>query len=255
MTGETRAFAINNKMWVLGGGRIAPNPSTQVDIYNPASNSWTTGLPFVTPRRNFPAGTDGSRVWLGGGYTTDGLTALNTMEIFTVPVAQSAVSRKIHGATPFDVPLPLTGNVGIEPRRGGGAGFNTHQVIVTFANTVTVGGVSVASSDGMAAATQSVSGAVVTVNLTAVADVQTITITLANVNDGTTTGDVVIPMGVLVGDTNNNGVVNAGDTSQTKGRSGQATDATNFRSDVNTDGIINAGDTSAVKSRSGNALP
>ena len=32
-TGETRAVVVNNEMWVLGGGRTAPNPSNEVDIY------------------------------------------------------------------------------------------------------------------------------------------------------------------------------------------------------------------------------
>src|SRR5207237_4271757 len=81
-TGETRAIVMNNKMWVLGGGRTAPNPSNEVDIYTPASNTWTTGLPFVTARRNFPADSDGSRIWLAGGYDNGGLL-LNTMEIFS----------------------------------------------------------------------------------------------------------------------------------------------------------------------------
>jgi hypothetical protein len=108
----------------------------------------------------------------------------------------------MHGANTFDVPLPLTGTPGVESRRGGGAGFNTHQVIVTFGTNVTVAGVGVVSSDGMATGTQSVTGAVVTVNLSAVADAQTITITLLSVNDGTSTGDVSIPMSVLRGDTN-----------------------------------------------------
>ena len=68
-TGETRAVVVNNEMWVLGGGRTAPNPSNEVDIYNPGSNTWTTGLPFATARRNFPADSDGSsRVFLAGGY-------------------------------------------------------------------------------------------------------------------------------------------------------------------------------------------
>src|SRR5205807_4041157 len=36
------------------------------------------------------------------------------------PVPSSAVSRKVHGAAgTFDVPLPLTGNVGVECRSGG----------------------------------------------------------------------------------------------------------------------------------------
>ena len=65
--GETRAVNFNGQMWVLGGG-TAPNPSNEVDIYDPGSNTWTTGLPFAAARRNFPADTDGStRIWLAGG--------------------------------------------------------------------------------------------------------------------------------------------------------------------------------------------
>ena len=85
-TGETRALNFNGKMLVMGGGRTAPNPSTIVNIYDPVVNTWTTGAPvpsFMTARRNFPTDTDGTtRIWLGGGYASDGLTALNSMEIF-----------------------------------------------------------------------------------------------------------------------------------------------------------------------------
>ena len=42
-TGETRALNINGQMWVMGGGRTAPNPSNEVDIYNPGTNSWSNG--------------------------------------------------------------------------------------------------------------------------------------------------------------------------------------------------------------------
>jgi len=83
-TGETRAVVVNNQMWVLGGGRTAPNPSTEVDIFDPATNLWTMGPAFTGVRRNFPADSDGvSRIWLAGGY--DANNALNnTMEIFGV---------------------------------------------------------------------------------------------------------------------------------------------------------------------------
>ncbi len=160
------------------------------------------------------------------------------------PVPQQAVSRRNHNGVNFDIPLPLTGNPGIECRRGTGAGFDGYQVIVTFANNVTVGGVTVTSSNGLATATRSVSGGVVTVDLSAVANAQTLGITLTNTNDGTATGDVPIPMGVLVGDTNGDRFVNAGDATQTRNRAGQTADATNFRSDVNADGLVNSGDTS-----------
>jgi hypothetical protein len=42
----------------------------------------------------------------------------------------------------------------------------------------------------------------ITVNLTGVTNVQRITVTLHNVNDGTSNGDVSVSMGVLVGDVN-----------------------------------------------------
>jgi hypothetical protein len=58
-----------------------------------------------------------------------------------------------------------------------------------------------------------------------------------------------------VGDTNGDRFVNSGDALQTRTRSGQATDATNFRSDVNADGFINSGDTTLVRARSGTFVP
>src|SRR5215472_8499931 len=82
-TGETRALNFNGQMYVMGGGRVAPNPSNEVDIYDPGTNSWTTGDPFVNARRNFPTDTDGTtRIFLSGGYDVDGVTPLASMEIF-----------------------------------------------------------------------------------------------------------------------------------------------------------------------------
>ncbi len=96
-TGETRALKFAGgvgrcapAIWVMGGGRTPPNPSNEVDI---ACSPWETGPPFVTPRRNFPTDTDGGgvsfgtgRVWLAGGYGSDG-APLSSMEIYchTVP--------------------------------------------------------------------------------------------------------------------------------------------------------------------------
>jgi hypothetical protein len=82
-TGETRAVVMNGQMWVLGGGRTAPNPSNEVDIYTPGTDSWSVGVPFTTARRNFPADSDGTtHVYLTGGYDTSGTALLNTTEVF-----------------------------------------------------------------------------------------------------------------------------------------------------------------------------
>ncbi|MGE5207947.1 MAG: kelch repeat-containing protein [Alphaproteobacteria bacterium] len=85
-TGETRALTFNDLMLVMGGGRVAPNPSNEVDIYDPGTNTWSTGSPvpaFTTARRNFATATDGTtRIWLAGGYASDNVTPLSSMEIF-----------------------------------------------------------------------------------------------------------------------------------------------------------------------------
>ena len=83
-TGETRGLNFNGRLYVMGGGRVAPNPSTEVDVYDPGTNTWTTALPFTTARRNFPTDTNGTdHIWLSGGYASDGITPLGSMEIFS----------------------------------------------------------------------------------------------------------------------------------------------------------------------------
>jgi hypothetical protein len=115
------------------------------------------------------------------------------------PVPSAAVSRKTHtGVGTFDIPLPLVaigGAVGIENRVGATAG--AHQIVVTFPNAVSVG--SVAVTNGVGNATFSVAGGVVTINLTGVADAQRLGVTLANVNNGSATGDVFRADGHLGG--------------------------------------------------------
>ncbi|HJT44828.1 MAG TPA: dockerin type I domain-containing protein, partial [Chthoniobacterales bacterium] len=161
-----------------------------------------------------------------------------------------AVSHKTHGsAGTFDVDLPLSGPEGIEPRSGGANG--DHTIVVTFAAPVTVGSASCAGQP----ATTSTNGSVVTVNCSGVPNAQNIAITLLNVSDGTNTGNVSIPMGVLLGDTNADRFTDAVDTAQTKSQSGRPVTTSNFREDVNADGFIDAADVSVVKSKSGTALP
>src|SRR5204862_7215095 len=46
-TGETRALKLCNRMYVMGGGRVTPNPSTEVDVADPISTTWSPGLPFT----------------------------------------------------------------------------------------------------------------------------------------------------------------------------------------------------------------
>ena len=188
------------------------------------------------------------------GYLRIGTNDIGAFEFGgTAPAAPAvlgAVSRKVHGATAFDINLPLTGTPGVECRNTAG----NHQAIITFANPVTVGGASVTAGTGTVGG-YSVGGTVVTVNFTGLTNAQTLTVTLSNVSDGINTGNVALRMSVLIGDTTGNGSVNASDVSQTKSKSGQTIDNTNFRTDVTVSNSINASDVALVKSKSGTALP
>ncbi len=170
----------------------------------------------------------------------------------------SVVSRKTHGgAGTFDINLPLTGTPGIECRSGGGNASYT--VVFTFANTLT----NVADAR-VTSGTATVSGSGIgndahqyIVNLTGVANVQTIVVTLTNVYDsaGNSSSSISVPMSILLGDTSANRAVNSSDVSQTKSQTGNLVTSQNFRNDVNVDGSINSSDISIVKTKVGTALP
>ena len=98
-TGETRAltFALPEQppfTWVMGGGRTPPNPSNEIDVYDPFFNRWSTYGPFITARRNFAADSNGGcsghegtiHIWLAGGYDSQG-TPLSSMEMYCLPCA------------------------------------------------------------------------------------------------------------------------------------------------------------------------
>jgi hypothetical protein len=245
---------VNGQLWLFGGGNpftFAPTTNGSA-FYDPASDTWSAG-PSLNVARSFIGGTAiGTTLFAASGFH-DFTSVSNTETSGCAPVAQSAFSRKVHaGAGTFDVPLPLSGNVGVECRSGGAT--NDYQMIVNFASTVTVESVAVTSGNGSVSGF-SVSGPQVTVNLTGVTNVQRITVTLHNVNDGRSTGDVPVSMGVLVGDVNGNAIVNASDVSLTKSQVGQAVSGSNFREDVNADGVINSTDVALVKAEVGTALP
>ncbi len=179
---------------------------------------------YITTTANLGPNVAGQTIRLRFRMASDSSVAAVGWRIDTLSVTvtdcplQSAVSRKVHGgAGTFDVNLPLTGTPGVECRSTSG----NHQIVLTFANSVTVaGGAAVTSGTGHVSGFNP-SGSVIMVNLTGVTNAQTITLTLNNVIAGAQSGSVTIPMGVLAGDTSGNGSVTATDVSQTKGQSGQ----------------------------------
>ena len=167
-----------------------------------------------------------------------------------------AASRKMHGGTAFEINLPLSGTRGVECRSGGAN--SDYTIVFNFAVPLSsVGGRSITSGIG------SVSSAAIgsdarqyLVNLTGVSNAQNVTVTLTGVVDvaGNTSSSVSVTMGVLLGDTNGNGLVNSTDTSLVQAQSGQAVTNSNARMDVDANGLINSTDTSIVQTHSGTGL-
>ena len=165
----------------------------------------------------------------------------------------AAVSRKVHGAAgPFDVLLPLTGQLGVECRSSNGQ----HTLIFFFSNNITSAGASLNSDTGNANGAPIISANTVTVNLSGIGNGKQISVTLNGVMDefGQFLPDVTVPMGTLIGDTSGNGTVTGTDVSQTKLQSGAAVTNSNFREDVTVSGGINGTDVSIVKARSGTGI-
>ncbi len=252
----SKLFAIGGD--VTGGGFFdASNQVDELDTASWPSGSWTASPANLPSARQgnsagfSSTGRIGGEIWSTGGVNAS-VTFLAEHLFRATPLQlTSAVSRKSHNGTPFDIDLPLTGEPGVECRIGAG-----HTLVFTFTRNVVSGGATVTSGTGTAGAA-SFAGNTMTVPLSGVADQQKITVTLNGVTD---VSSQVLPatavsMNVLLGDTTANKSVNASDVSQTKARSGIAIDATNFRSDTNANGFINATDVSQVKSNSGHAVP
>jgi Dockerin type I domain len=85
-----------------------------------------------------------------------------------------------------------------------------------------------------------------------VANARTIQVTLNGMNGST---NFAVPMSILIGDTNGNGIVNVSDVSLTKSQVGLVVSSSNFREDMNTNGLINSVDVALLKSQVGTALP
>ncbi len=217
-------------------------------------SNWTlTGLNLPTLQNIYIR----ARGYYSSGYSNGSGSITESIRnafLLLPPTPTAVVSRKIHGgAGTFDINLPLTGNSGVECRSGGAN--NDYQIVFTFPSAVTFTNAAVTAGTGSVSSSNGSGTTTVTVNLTGVTNAQRITVTLQGASDGTVTGDLNVPMGVLVGDTTVNGTVNASDVSLTKLKSGQAIDSSNFRNDVNVNGSINASDVSSVKLKSGTALP
>ena len=253
-----------------GAGYYNGSNAIQTLIERWDGNSWTISRSSNTSAAeanvlNFVTCSSAYDCWTVGYSQDSSSVSHNLIEHYTVPAVQlvEAVSRKVHGsAGVFDIVLrgqdpPPPGYLGIECRSGGVNGDYT--LVFTFANNLTsVGGASVSSGTG------SVSNAAIgsdfhqyLVNLTGVTNAQTITVGLSNVSDsaGNFSPAVAGQMGVLLGDVNASGRVDAADVSLVRQQTLQNVDGSNFREDINASGRIDAADVSIARRQTLTSLP
>lgn len=273
----TRSFRINaanpptiTTTWAITGqsGRSSPIVTSTDGTNNTVV--WVVGS-AGDQRLHGYNGDTGAVVYAGGGvnelmtgtrsYNANAIAARqhifvagdNKVFSFSVPVAalqlSSTASRKDHGVGTFDIPMPAT-----ECRSGGATGDYT--LVFTFTNNIESGNASVTGGAGSVSGTPVISGNTMTVNLTGVTSAQALTVTLTGVTDQflQTLPSTPMTMNVLIGDTNNNSVVNSSDVAQTKSQIGMLVGSGNFRTDSNVNGAINGTDVALVKSHIGESI-
>jgi hypothetical protein len=256
-TSQGSARAVNSAGWVVGQDSSAfsiPFLYDGTTTYRladliPAGSGWDLSMNTSSSA----LGIGDNNIIVGTGVHNGATHAYAMVPAFQ---AGSAVSHKTHGAAgTFDILLPLSGGPGVECRSGGAGG--DHTFVITFSNTVVSGNAAVTGGTGSVAGAPVFSGHTMTVNLTGVADVQTITITLSNVTDsfGQVLPNTAVSANMLIGDTNGNDTVSASDVAQTKAQSGAVVTAANFREDINASGTVSASDVAQVKANAGHTLP
>src|ERR1700719_1481246 len=135
-----------------------------------------------------------------------------------------------------------------------------YTLIFTFTNPLAkAGGASVTSGAGSITTSyiDSSDAHNYVVNLTGVSNAQVIQFNLTNVTDsaGDFSPTVAGQMGVLLGDVNGSGRVDAADVSLVRQQTLQPLTSSNFREDVNASGRIDAADVSIVRQQTLTSLP
>ena len=256
-TSQGSARAVNTEGWVVGNSSSAfsipflydGTATFRLADLIPANSGWDLSMNTSSSA----LGISDQRIIVGTGVFNGATHAYAMVPKLSLA---AAVARKIHGsAGTFDVVLPLTGNAAVEGRDGPVAGV--HTVVFTFSNPVVSGTATVSSGTGMVSGSPAFQGQTMTVNLSGVADRQSLALTLSNVTDsfGQVLPAPTVNIRFLAGDIDGNNSVSAGDIAATKAQTGAPVTAQNFRADVNANGAISAADLGRVKANSGQSAP
>jgi hypothetical protein len=214
-----------------------------------SASGWSDTSFTSTPVNNFPSGPALVTVF------TNGIPSDSKYLLVSPLTSTSVVSRMTHGSitTPFDINLPLTGTRGVECRSSASLGAGNYTVVFTFVNSVTncgtagTTGGSVSSGPNLNQCTE---------NLAGVPNAQYLTVTLNNVTDSqNNTGNVSVPMGVLIGDVDASGRVDSTDVFQVRQQTLQNANSSNFRMDVDASGRIDSTDVFITRQQTLTSLP
>jgi len=242
----------NTNIWYLGGSNVdTATPTWDQELIDVVGNNRLDFMQIVLNGNDIPT----------ISYTAPGVEVTTASRDAPLPPNDScsgtiidkfvsAVSRKTHGsAGTFDVLLPLNGPPGIECRTGPQSG--NHDVVVTFSGPATV---AAATCDGNPAAT-STSGNDITVHCTGVPNAKVINVALTSVTVGTISGNLSVPMGVLLGDINASRDVDSADVFLVRQETLHNVTTSNFRDDINVSGDIDSADVFLARKQTLTSLP
>ena len=166
------------------------------------------------------------------------------------PNLTGVASVQSHAGTNYSIPLPLTGTPGVECRVVNG----TLHLVFTFVQPVISGGAEVTEGTG-AVDDVSFSGDSMTVDLSGVTNAQLLTVEVSGINGTAATDSVTL--GVLLGDVNGDGGVNAQDVTIVRNAVETVSGSPGFnpRTDVNENGGVNAQDVTIVRNAVETVIP
>ncbi len=168
------------------------------------------------------------------------------------PQLTGAVSRRLHGAVAYDIPMPISGAAtGIEGRQL----VTGVTIVLIFDKSIGTGTATVGAGTATMAST-AVSGSTLYVNLVGVGNAQAIAINYANVtpSGGGAAASGSLTFRTLEGDVNGNGVVTGADVNLVKFNVGRPVDGSNFRCDLSGNGLVTGSDVNIVKVNVGHSV-
>ncbi len=125
-TQETTPAQLNGKLYVAGGFKLQNgkvSPSTLLQIYDPSSNTWSTGASLPRPMHHIGFTAANGKLYLLGGYTATAESALYTPTNFAYvynpstnswrTVAPLPVARGAHVALTYNGKIYLFGGVDV----------------------------------------------------------------------------------------------------------------------------------------------